>query len=130
VLKGLAKAPQLVPLSTLENVPTHLTSLNNIGAIIIPADALGGIPAFAAEYSNIPLIAVKENQTVLNITNEKMQMRNVIEVNSYLEAAGVVVALREGISLESLRRPITTAKRIDLPAKHPQAIVENGRGYN
>ncbi len=115
VLKGLSKAPRLISISTLENVPAHLTSLNQIGAIIMPADALGGIPAFAAEFSNIPLIAVKENQTVLNITNEKMRMLNVIEVNSYLEAAGVVVALREGISIESLSRPIHVSKRVDLP---------------
>ncbi|MCB0192754.1 MAG: DUF3326 domain-containing protein [Anaerolineae bacterium] len=115
VLKGLAKAPHLVPLSTLENVAPHLTSLNNIGAIIMPADALGGIPALVAEYSEIPLIAVTENQTVLNMTNERMKMRNVIEVSSYLEAAGVVVALREGISLESLRRPLVTAQQLDLP---------------
>jgi hypothetical protein len=49
------------------------------------------------------------------MNNDKMQLRNVIEVNSYLEAAGVVVALREGISLESLRRPITTSQRVELP---------------
>jgi len=125
VLKGLAKAPRLVPISTLENVPSYLTTLNNIGAIIMPADALGGIPAFAAEFSGIPLIAVKENQTVLNITNEKMQMHNVIEVNSYLEAAGVVVALREGISIESLRRPMNVSKRIDLPENPAKKVVEN-----
>ena len=65
-----------------------------------------------AEYSNIPLIAVRDNKTILNVTNEKMHMNNVIEVNSYLEAAGVVVALREGISLKSLRRPIECVRRI------------------
>jgi hypothetical protein len=122
VLKGLAKAPHLIPIATLDNVAPHLTSLNDIGAVIMPADALGGIPALAAEFSDIPLIAVKENQTVLNITNEKMGMHNVIEVNSYLEAAGVVVALREGISLESLRRPIHASQRVDLPASDDQNL--------
>lgn len=125
VLKGLAKAPRLVPISTLDTVAPDLTSLNNIGAIVMPADALGGIPAFAAEFSDIPLIAVKENETVLNITNEKMRMRNVIEVNSYLEAAGVVVALREGISIESLRRPIKVSTRVDLPAVAAPTGVKN-----
>lgn len=125
VLKGLAKAPRLVPISTLETVAPDLTSLNNIGAIIMPADALGGIPAFVAEFSDIPLIAVKENETVLNITNEKMRMSNVIEVNSYLEATGIVVALREGISLESLRRPINVSTCVDLPAPSAQNGTEN-----
>jgi hypothetical protein len=114
-LKGLAKAPRLVPIASLENALSHLISINNIGAIIMPASCLGGLPALVAEYSDVPLIAVRENATVLDVTNKKMQMSNVIEVESYLEAAGVVVALREGISLESLARPIHCAKRVDLP---------------
>ena len=112
VLKGLAKAPQLIPLSNLDNPPSHLITINNIGAIIVPASCLGGVPALVAEYSNIPLIAVRDNKTILNVTNDKMQMANVIEVNSYLEAAGVLVALREGISWESVRRPIECVRRI------------------
>lgn len=113
VLKGLAKAPRLAPLSSLDNPPSHLITVNHIGAIIAPASCLGGVPALAAEYSGIPLIAVRENNTVLNVTNDKMEMANVIEVGSYLEAAGVVVALREGISLESLRRPIDCAREVE-----------------
>jgi hypothetical protein len=123
VLKGLSKAPRLVPITALENVPTHLVSLNNVGAIVAPATCLGGIPALVAEYSDIPLIAVRENHTVLKATNAKMQMRNVIEVNSYLEAAGVVVALREGIALESLRRPLGTVQRVVL---RPAQEYNNG----
>ena len=112
VLKGLARAPRLVPVSDLNSVPMHLLSVNNIGAIVMPAQCLGGIPALAAEYSDIPLVAVDENKTILGVTNRKMRMANVIEVGSYLEAAGVILALREGISLESLGRPIHTAERV------------------
>src|SRR5215831_12213800 len=126
VLKGLSKAPRLVPISAFDGIPAHLISLNNIGAIVAPADCLGGIPALAAEFSDIPLIAVRENRTVLHVTNEKMQMSNVIEVNSYLEAAGVIVALRQGISLESLRRPIYTPLQVDLD-NQPAAIPIGSR---
>lgn len=115
VLKGLARAPRLVPIPQLHDVPSHFLTLNNIGAIIVPASCLGGIPALAAEFSGIPLIAVKENKTILHLDNEKMRMQNVIEVNSYLEAAGILLALRSGISLESVRRPLHCARRIDLP---------------
>lgn len=117
VLKGLARAPRLVPLTTLETVPAHLLSLNQIGAIVVPASCLGGVPALAAEFSGIPLIAVRENRTILDLTNERMRMANVVEVDSYLEAAGVVVALRAGLSLESLRRPLRPALRLDLVAR-------------
>jgi hypothetical protein len=116
VLKGLAKAPRLIPLAGLETVPPHLISVNNIAAIVTPASCLGGVPALAAEFSDIPLIAVCENHTLLSLTNDKMQMRNVIEVNSYLEAAGVVLALREGIALDSLRRPLCLPERVHLPS--------------
>lgn len=125
VLKGLSRAPHLVPVDTLAEVAPHLVSLNDIGAVVMPADTLGGVPAFAAEFSNIPLIAVAENRTVLNITNDTMQMPNVIEVSSYLEAAGVVTALRQGISIESLRRPIFASERLDLPVLETDVEVDS-----
>jgi len=112
VLKGLAKSPRLIPLDSLDNPPSYLTTVNQIGAVILPASCLGGIPALAAQYSNIPVIAVRDNKTVLKVTNEKMKMTNVIEVDSYLEAAGVIIALREGISIASVRRPIESARQV------------------
>ncbi|HEY2404281.1 MAG TPA: DUF3326 domain-containing protein [Steroidobacteraceae bacterium] len=115
VLKGLAKAPRLVPVERLDHVAPHLVTLNSVGAVVVPASCLGGIPALAAQYSNIPLIAVEENQTLLAVTNDEMQMRNVIHVKSYLEAAGVILALKQGLSLESLRRPIHCATRLESP---------------
>ena len=61
--------------------------------------------ALAAEYSDIPLVAVDENKTILGITNRKMRMANVIEVGSYLEAAGVILALRRRNFLGKLAAP-------------------------
>jgi hypothetical protein len=113
VLKGLARAPRLVPIERLDHVAPHLVTLNAVGAIVMPASCLGGIPALAAEYSDIPLIAVEENRTLLAVTNDEMRMRNVIPVSSYLEAAGVILALKQGLSLESLRRPIGCATRLE-----------------
>jgi hypothetical protein len=118
VLKGLARAPGLVEISRPEHAPGQLLTVNNVGAIVAPASCLGGLPALAAEFSEIPLVAVRENATILDVTNSTMRMPNVIEVESYLEAAGVLVALREGISLESLRRPLGRTRRIDSPREH------------
>lgn len=127
VLKGLAKAPSLVPLTNLDSVSHDLISLNNVGAVIMPASCLGGIPALVAEYNDIPLIAVRDNKTILKATNDKMQMNNVIEVNSYLEATGVVVALREGISLESLRRPLRPIQELTCSPIHQTTYATNGQ---
>jgi hypothetical protein len=123
VLKGLARAPRLVGIDRLDHVASHLVTLNNVGAVVMPASCLGGIPALAAEFNDIPLIAVEENETLLEVTNDKMGMRNVIPVRSYLEAAGVILALRQGISLESLRRPIECATRLDLDVVNREACA-------
>jgi hypothetical protein len=110
VLKGLAKAPRLVAVDDLEHPPAECVTVNSIGAVVAPATALGGLPALAAEFHGIPLVAVRENTTILAMTAARLGLENVIEVESYLEAAGVVLALRRGISLESLRRPIARAE--------------------
>jgi hypothetical protein len=108
VLKGLARAPRPVGLGD-GPAPAGCLTLANVGAVVIPASCLGGIPALAAEFAGIPLVAVRENRTILDVSNDRMRMRNVIEVETYLEAAGVLLALRNGISLESLRRPLETS---------------------
>jgi len=113
VLKGLARAPRLVPIERLDQVSGSLLSLNNVGAIVVPATCLGGIPALAAQFSDIPLIAVEENRTILEVSNDLMRMANVIPVRTYLEAAGVIIALRHGISLESVRRPLECAHQLE-----------------
>jgi Protein of unknown function (DUF3326) len=69
------------------------------------------------------LIAVEENATLLSVTNDKMQMRNIIPVKSYLEAAGVILALKQGLSLESLRRPITCSTRLETPVADREACA-------
>jgi len=119
VLKGLARAPRLVPLPRRDCACHDTMTVNNVGAVVMPASCLGGVPALAAEYSGIPLIAVSENTTVLRMTNQKMQMGNVIEVRSYLEAVGVLLALRKGLSVSSLRRPLRGARRLSGATQEP-----------
>jgi glycosyltransferase involved in cell wall biosynthesis len=98
-----------------EVVAPDVIGLDHVGAVVVPASALGGIPALAADYSGIPLIAVRENHTILDVTADALGLENVIQVESYLEAAGVLLALRRGISLESLRRPIARPASVEDP---------------
>lgn len=54
-----------------------------------------------------------------------MRMRNVVPARSYLEAAGVILALRQRISLKSLRRPIGCSSRLgDVAAKREACETE------
>ena len=123
VLKGLAKAPHLVELDGLTQVSSAVISANNVQAIVMPASCLGGIPALAAQFHGIPLIAVRENTTILDVTNAKMAMPNVVEVETYLEAAGALLALREGISLESLRRPLRSVPLVSQQREEGQDVA-------
>lgn len=102
ILKGLHKSPQL----------SHVgITLSDVKAIIIPYGCCGGIPAIMSQKWNIPLICVKENKTVLDVTPEKMGM-NAIVVENYLEAIGIISAMKSGITVESLRRPFKSIREI------------------
>ena len=77
-----------------------LITVDNVGAVVVPASCVGGIPVLAAEMNSIPVIAVRENRTVLDVTNDHMHLNNVVTVETYLEAAGVLVSCRRGYRLE------------------------------
>lgn len=106
VLKGLHRAPRLVSLDRLPSPDPDLVTLDDVAAVVAPATALGGLPVLAAVSNGIPVIAVRENRTILQVTAEALGLAGVIEVGNYLEAAGVVASLRAGIALQSLRRPL------------------------
>lgn len=109
VLKGLHNAPLILD---IKDARAETITINDIGAVVVPASALGGIPVLAAQLHNIPVIAVKENQTILNVNQTIMQLPNLIEVESYLEAAGLITAMRNGMNPFSLKRPIFRAKEV------------------
>jgi hypothetical protein len=103
-LLGASRAPQLGgPRSTRA---ADVVALGQVLAVVAPASTLGGIPTLAACRDGIPVIAVRENRTILDVDAARLGLRGVIEVDSYLEAAGVLIALRAGLALESLRRPL------------------------
>ena len=60
--------------------------------------------AMACAERGIPLIAV-DNPCLLEVTAEALGLE-VIAASSYSEAAGLVLALREGIAPAALRRPL------------------------
>jgi len=111
VLMGLSKAPLPVGLKKIPLNPPFFkgedkgtyNGINDcifnkhVSAIVLPADALGGVPALSG--LKIPIIAVKENTTVLNIDKNVLKNKEIIEVKNYLEAVGLLVAIREGIKI-------------------------------
>jgi Protein of unknown function (DUF3326) len=108
VLLGLRRAPQML----LTDRQRYIASLNirNVLAVVAPAGCLGGIPMLYADRFGIPVIAVEENRTLLEVNGSDLGLSNVISVANYAEAAGVVLALRRGICLESIARPLQTLR--------------------
>ncbi len=108
ILVGLSKAPQLLRNNSYRI--KDVVNINNLLAIVAPAGTLGGIPMLYAQKYNIPIIAVRENKTILDVTREKLHLKNVYDVHNYLEAAGILQALRKGLSIDSLHRPLETLR--------------------
>lgn len=136
VLVGLSRAPDLVPLAEMQppadgattpgsgSIPApwaeqerrsallpittgHLLSSRNLGAVVAPAGAIGGAAVLACAERGVPLIAV-QNACLLQVTAEALGLE-AMHARSYAEAAGLVLALREGIDPASLRRPLSNA---------------------
>ena len=109
ILIGLRRAPQI----TLDHAGaiSAAITLNNLLAVVTPASCLGGIPQLYAQARGIPVIAVRDNETILDVTQAKLGLGNVIEVRNYAEATGVVLAIKQGISLESIYRPLQTIRQ-------------------
>jgi hypothetical protein len=103
VLVGLSRAPDLVPLPLGGGAADGL-QVADLGAVVAPAGALGGAAVLACADRGIPLIAV-HNPSVLNVSAEALGLP-VLKAGSYAEAAGLLVALREGISPAALCRPL------------------------
>jgi hypothetical protein len=108
ILVGLKRAPQITakPKCRIHDI----VNINNLLAVVMPASCLGGVPAIYAQKYEIPVIAVEENRTILDVTQAKLGLNNVVHVRSYAEAAGVVSSLRRGISIESISRPLKTLR--------------------
>ena len=119
VLVGLSRAPDLISKSTMQTKENSffqvktLLSDRNLGAVVVPEGALGGEAILSCIQKFIPLIIVS-NQSVLNVSSAKMRLdlqtdyqdKKVFYAENYLEAAGLIAALRHGINIKSLCRPI------------------------
>ncbi len=107
-LIGLRRAPQIVPDRAFRCA--DMINVHNLLAVVCPAGCLGGIPAIYAGKHGIPIVAVEENATILEVSAQRAGIEGVIPAASYAEAAGILLALKRGISLESIRRPLPTLR--------------------
>ena len=77
VLLGLNQAPQIT-----QNKPD--ISINNLDFLVVPYSSIGNIPTIEANKRGIKIFAIKENNTVLNVTPENFPIKCAI-INTYEE---------------------------------------------
>ncbi|MGJ0606072.1 DUF3326 domain-containing protein [Cylindrospermopsis raciborskii] len=116
-LSGLTNSPRPVSFDTPIAPGETRISVENISALVMPETTVGNIPFFAGLDQGVPIILVKDNTTQYKITPELLQIpetenRKIYRVRSYMEAAGLLLALRNGILPESTTRPIPQLKPI------------------
>jgi hypothetical protein len=103
VLVGLSRAPDLIPAAAAAAADIIADQL---GAVLVPEGALGGEAVLACIERGVPLITVA-NPSLLDVSAAALGLHSgVLRASSYLEAAGLLMALREGIAPEALRRPL------------------------
>ncbi len=120
VLVGLSRAPDLLTIDErhllLKNGCYNYLTVQDLGAVVAPQEALGGAAVLACLEKNLPLIVVA-NPSLLSVSKESLGIQDelhknddvrILKATNYVEAAGLLGLLREGISVESLYRPIAS----------------------
>ena len=143
VLVGLSRAPQFVRKGGGEGemgrggeddaqLPSHQTKFllktqnftslpgdiwaSEVDAVVVPASACGGSALLSLSQLKTQIIAVEENQTSMQVPPEALGIK-AIRVHSYLEALGVLVAHRAGISAGALSPSLSSLRCLSVSGK-------------
>jgi len=106
ILKGLHRSPRII---NNPSVHSHsgLLTVANISCLVIP-DRCVGLPTLAALEQGIPVIAVRENKNRMQNKLEELPFGRgkLFMVDNYLEAVGLMNAIKAGVAPETVRRPL------------------------
>lgn len=106
VLKGLHQSPAIVTSPEGMAHPSVLTAAD-VSCVVMPDRCLG-LPTLAALEQRIPVIAVRDraNQLRNDLGALPWAPGQLRYAENYFEAAGLLCAMRGGVAVESLRRPL------------------------
>ena len=110
ILKGLHQSPRIITDRLLFTHPSVITAAD-ITCIVIP-DGCVGLPTLAALEQGIPVIAVKENKSRMKNDLKALPFKpgKLFFAENYLEAVGIMASIKAGVSLTSVRRPLSPTK--------------------
>jgi hypothetical protein len=106
LFKGLSASPGIV---ADPSVFGHrgVISVEDISCLITPAGCLG-LPVLAALHQGIAVIEVQDSRNVMRNALQDLPWKDgqFVQVENYLEAAGMVAAMRAGVAPDTLKRPL------------------------
>jgi len=110
VLKGLHRSPRIITDKMVFTHPGVLTAAD-ISCLVIP-DGCVGLPTLAALEQGIPVIAVRENRNRMKNDLDKLPFApgKLFIAENYPEAVGIMTAIKAGVALSSVRRPLEETK--------------------
>ncbi|KYC35661.1 hypothetical protein WA1_07560 [Scytonema hofmannii PCC 7110] len=113
VLVGLSRAPQFLIggshqlTESKTKIKTGDIWVNQVDAAIVPATACGSSALLSLSRSRrCQIVTVEDNQTQIQVPPQPLGIKS-IQVNSYLEAIGVLVAHQAGIDPSTLSSEIS-----------------------
>lgn len=106
ILKGLYKSPRIIVDQVALTHP-QILSAEDVSCLVIP-DGCIGLPVLAAIEQEIPVIAVRENANRMSndLREYPFAPGKLLFAENYLEAVGLMAAIKEGIEPETVRRPL------------------------
>jgi hypothetical protein len=110
VLVGLSRAPQFVTTSSVSSGSSDAIWSDTVDVVVVPYSACGG-SAMLSLANQAQIIAVTDNTTKINVLPEPLGIK-VTPVSSYLEAVGVIAALRAGIDFRVLNPSIAPLRSL------------------
>ena len=110
MLKGLHRSPRIVTDPETMREAGVFTAAD-VSCLVIP-DKCIGLPTLAALEQGIPVIAVRENDNLMQNDLQVLPWApgQLHLVENYWEAVGVMTALKAGIAPDSLRRPLAATR--------------------
>nr|WP_224095264.1 DUF3326 domain-containing protein [Nostoc sp. MS1] len=97
VLVGLSRAPQFILEKELNQSQPEDIWAEQVDAIIMPATACGSSALLSLSQKKCQIITVEENKTQIQVPPQALNIKSV-QVKSYLEAVGFIVAHKAGIN--------------------------------
>ena len=122
VLRGLQRSPRIFG---SESGARDTIGVEDVSCLVIPDGCLG-LPTLAALQQGIPVIAVRENSNIMrnDLGDLAWGDNQLITVENYWEAAGVIASMKMGLDPYSVRRPIkgVNVRSTERKAVNPEKV--------